>query len=195
MKNTKKGAIMADNINLIHQQGIYEQMFTLPGDEILGKYKAGFLGLISKLSAMASELIAIEMPNEAEKYAGDPVDYEAYGIAYSKAVLRVSQAVFGYLPMTPDLTTRKEGETVDEYCGRYLLKYIDEAKTELKKFEAPSEKKKKAAAKSSKFNAEVEAIKKKAADEKDKKEAEKKAAAEGREKIEEININPEKKTA
>ena len=186
---------MADNKKFIHQQGIYEQMFTLPDGDIMGKYKTGFLGLVSRLSAMASELIAIEMPNEAEKYAGDPVDYEAYGIAYSKAVLKVSQAVFGYLPMTPDLTTRKEGETVDEYCGRYLLQYIDEAKTELKKFEAPSEKKKKAAANSSKLHAEIEAAKKKAVDEKAKKEAEKKAAAEGREKIEEIKTLPAKRTA
>lgn len=191
----RKGAdIMADK-ELIHQQGIYEQMFTLPDGDIMEKYKTGFLGLVSRLSAMASELIAIEMPNEAEKYAGDPVDYEAYGIAYSKAVLKVSQAVFGYLPMTPDLTTRKEGETVDEYCGRYLLRYLGEAKKELKKFEAPSEKKKKTAANSSKLHAEIEAAKKKAADEKAKKEAEKKAAAEGREKIEEIKPLPVKRTA
>lgn len=158
---------------LIHKNGIYEQMFTLPVDDVNGKYKKGFLALITQMSAMASELIAMEMPR-TDKYDGNPVDLESYNAAYEKAVLKVSSAIFGFLPMQEGLTTRKEGESVDDYCGRYLLKYIDEAKKELDKFKAPSEKKaeaekkkadlSKAIAESKKKKAEAKAVGDKAAE-------------------------------
>lgn len=146
---------------LIHKNGIYEQMFTLPVDDVNGKYKKGFLALITQMSAMASELIAMEMPR-TDKYDGNPVDLEAYNAAYEKAVLKVSSAIFGFLPMQEGLTTRKEGESVDDYCGRYLLKYIGEAKKELDKFKAPSEKKAEAEKKKALSKAIADSKKKKA---------------------------------
>lgn len=174
---------MENKNTLTHQEGIYQQMLTLnasllipSNDPNVKTYAVGFENLKLRLVDFAEE-IQKTFPSMSFE---NKVDQTAWDITYSRAVMKLSEAVFGFLPLSTDTTTKKEEEDIDDFCKRYLDKYIAEARKIINDFKAPSVLK----AEKKKREEELNAKLKKAKAEREAKAAKKKLEDEAKKKLE-----------